>query len=281
VYFTERTGEKNPFFDNMHYFFNDIFFNALNNGARCVMTWNIAVDENGGPRLPTVAWDTAAGVVEYQTTDDSWALYPEYAAIGHYGRFVRPGAVRIGADPSNPNLQTIAFKNADGTVAVVVYNNTGSLATFDLNVGGEHLTSSLDHRNAATFLFHELDDLDGNGIPDRWELEYFGDWGIDPDLDFDGDRSDNRAEYISGTDPADPNSHLSLTFVGSPHDRIFKVSPAVRSDFRFWGIITSTNLNDWVPYEGSADSSTATSELFDLPDTTAPANFYRAVVTFP
>ncbi|WP_162028205.1 MULTISPECIES: glycoside hydrolase family 30 beta sandwich domain-containing protein [unclassified Lentimonas] len=234
LYFTERTGEKRPFSDNMHYFFNDIFFNALYNGARCVLTWNIAVDENGGPNLPSVTWNTAAGLIDYDTTDDSWTLYPEYAAIGHYGRFVRPGAIRIDAAPSNKNLQTLAFKNTDGTIAVIVYNNTGDEATFDLKIGDKHLTSTLARRNAATFLFHELDDLDGNGLSDRWELKYFNDWGIDPEADSDGDGADNGSEYKAGTDPTDPNNKLSISLIGTPKEGKIKVTPASRSDFRSW-----------------------------------------------
>lgn len=281
VYFTERTGSKNPFWDNMHYFFNDIFFNALNNGARCVLTWNIAVDENGGPKLPSVTWTEAAGLVDYDTTDDSWTLYPEYAAIGHYGRFVRPGAVRIDAAPSNAQLQTMAFKNVDGTIAVIVYNNTGSVATYDLNIGGQHLTSTLDVRNAATFLFYELDDLDGNQLSDRWELEYFDDWGIDPDADPDGDGVDNRSEYVAGTDPTDPENQLTVYFVGPPQDGKIKVVPTVRNDFRSWHIETSTNLVDWIEYEGAGISDTPISETFDLPDSEESALFYRSNVTFP
>lgn len=281
VYFTERTGSKNPFYDNMHYFFSDIFFNALDNGARCVLTWNIAIDDNGGPKLPSVTWTEAAGLIDYVTTDDSWTLYPEYSAIGHYGRFVRPGAVRLDASPSDTRLQTVAFKNADGTIAVIVYNNIGSTATFDLNIGTQHLTSSLDNRNAATFLFHELDDLDGNELSDRWEITYFGDWGIDPDADPDGDGADNRSEYIAGTDPTDPYNRLSVSFVGPPQNGNIKVTPAVRSDFRSWHIETSTNLVEWVPYEGAAVSNTSQSEIFDLPDSSEKTMFFRTNVTFP
>ncbi len=48
-------------------------------------------------------------------------------AFGNYSRYVHPGAVRIGATSSNSAVELAAFKNTDGTVAVVALN-TGSAA---------------------------------------------------------------------------------------------------------------------------------------------------------
>lgn len=48
-------------------------------------------------------------------------------AFANYSRYIHPGATRIGATTSDGNLQLSAFKNTDGTVAVVAIN-TGSSA---------------------------------------------------------------------------------------------------------------------------------------------------------
>lgn len=48
-------------------------------------------------------------------------------------------------------------------------------------------------------------DTDGNGLPDAWELRYFGRQGLPPEGDEDGDGFTNLAEYRAGTDPSDPN----------------------------------------------------------------------------
>lgn len=45
-------------------------------------------------------------------------------------------------------------------------------------------------------------DSDGDGLPDRWELQYFGNKTIaDPNSDPDGDGQSNRAEFLAGTNP--------------------------------------------------------------------------------
>ena len=51
-------------------------------------------------------------------------------------------------------------------------------------------------------------DADGDGMDDAWERLYGGD--LHPYRDEDNDRAHNYREYISGTDPTDPQSRLEL-----------------------------------------------------------------------
>ena len=45
-------------------------------------------------------------------------------------------------------------------------------------------------------------DTDGNGLPDTWELHYFGHLGVLPGADADGDGFTNAEEWLRGTHPA-------------------------------------------------------------------------------
>jgi hypothetical protein len=49
-------------------------------------------------------------------------------------------------------------------------------------------------------------DDDANGLPDAFELRFFGALGQDPDVDPDGDGFSNADEAAAGSDPADPAS---------------------------------------------------------------------------
>jgi O-glycosyl hydrolase len=47
-------------------------------------------------------------------------------AFANYSRYVHPGAVRIGATSSNGSVNLTAFKNTDGTIAIVALNTLSS-----------------------------------------------------------------------------------------------------------------------------------------------------------
>jgi O-glycosyl hydrolase len=46
--------------------------------------------------------------------------------FANYSRFIRPGAVRIGASSGDSNLEVTSYKNLDGTVSVVILNTSNS-----------------------------------------------------------------------------------------------------------------------------------------------------------
>ena len=67
-------------------------------------------------------------------------------AFAGYSRFIRPGAVRIGTTTSGTGLEVSAFRNSDGSIAVVVLNSAHSrrVATFSLHgLRGTHVTPYL------------------------------------------------------------------------------------------------------------------------------------------
>ena len=153
VFFTERTGETTESYPSkFHYFMQTIFHAAAINGAKTLMAWNIAL-EDGCPRLPSVWWDAGAGLLNF--AGGSYQFDAEYAAVGHYAKGVRPGAVRLGVMESG-GLDAVAFINPDGTVAAVVFNGTGSRRTFDVAYENRHCSFTLGAGEAATFRFATL-----------------------------------------------------------------------------------------------------------------------------
>jgi O-glycosyl hydrolase len=84
------------------------------------------------------------GLVE--VTGNSVAPSGRLWAFASYSRFVRPGAFRIGTRPSRAGLEVSAFRNSDGSTAVVALNSNHSRqsATFSLRgLGGAHVTPYL------------------------------------------------------------------------------------------------------------------------------------------
>jgi glucosylceramidase len=104
----------------------------FNTGTQGWTDWNILLDERGGPNhvgnfcFAPIHADTRTGTLIYTNS---------YYYIGHFSKFIRPGARRILASPSRSMLLTTAFVNADGTVAVVVMNPTPRGGAYSLVVG--------------------------------------------------------------------------------------------------------------------------------------------------
>lgn len=109
----------------------------FNAGAEGWTDWNILLDEKGGPNhvgnfcFAPIHADTRTGTLTYTNS---------YYYIGHFSKFIRPGARRIVAAPSRSMLLTTGFVNVDGTVAVVVMNPTGRGGQYHLQVGTTSVT---------------------------------------------------------------------------------------------------------------------------------------------
>ena len=66
----------------------------------------------------------------------------------------------------------------------------------------------------ASFSLTVYADSDNDGLPDHWELRYFGNALVaNPGADSDNDTLNNLEEYIAGTNPVDPLSYLKVNRV--------------------------------------------------------------------
>ncbi|KAI0593103.1 glycoside hydrolase family 30 protein [Biscogniauxia sp. FL1348] len=64
-------------------------------------------------------------------------------AFGQWSRNVRPGAVRVGVQGAPSSLRTAAFRNVDGSVAVLFINSGGSAASVQVSVAGEQTFAAM------------------------------------------------------------------------------------------------------------------------------------------
>jgi glucosylceramidase len=117
--------------------------NDFNNGTVAWTDWNILLDEKGGPNhvgnfcFAPVHADTRNGTLIYTNA---------YYYLGHFSKFIRPGAKRIISSASRDKLLTTAFINEDGSVAVVVMNQTNEAIPYFLWIKGNAAkTVSLPH----------------------------------------------------------------------------------------------------------------------------------------
>jgi glucosylceramidase len=106
--------------------------NDFNNGTVGWTDWNILLDETGGPNH---AQNFCFAPVHGNTKTGELIYTNSYYYIGHFSKFIRPGAKRITSSASRSQLLTTAFINEDGKVAVVVMNQSNLKITYNLCIG--------------------------------------------------------------------------------------------------------------------------------------------------
>jgi glucosylceramidase len=111
----------------------------FNNGVEGWTDWNVLLDETGGPNhvqnfcFAPIHADVKTGKLYYMDS---------YYYIGHFSKFIRPGAKRIVSSSSTDKLQTTAFLNPDGKIAVVVLNLSDQAQPFNFSVDGKSVKST-------------------------------------------------------------------------------------------------------------------------------------------
>ncbi|RNI26754.1 glycoside hydrolase family 30 protein [Rufibacter latericius] len=124
--------------------------NDFNAGTAAWTDWNMVLDEKGGPNhvgnfcFAPIHADTRNGKVHYTNS---------FYYLGHFSKFVKPGAKRIISSSNRDALQTTAFLNPDGKVAVIVLNTTDKPLDYKLWINGKAADAkSLPHSIATLVL---------------------------------------------------------------------------------------------------------------------------------
>ena len=75
----------------------------------------------------------------------------EYYALAHASRFVRPGARRIASTGAVDGLENVAFRNRDGSKAMVLVNTGPAERTFAVRDGARAFRYALSPGAVVTF----------------------------------------------------------------------------------------------------------------------------------
>jgi glucosylceramidase len=116
--------------------------------------WGLALDDKNGPNKGGCG--TCRGFVSVnRSVEPHTVTYTaDYYAIGQASKFVHPGAVRIdSSEPEDKSLETAAFRNADGSIALLVLNNAEKDANFSVNWHGRSFQTSVGAGSVATYVW--------------------------------------------------------------------------------------------------------------------------------
>ncbi|MFI2779457.1 RICIN domain-containing protein [Streptomyces sp. ALB3] len=165
VFFTECSGTESAdpartFADTLRWHAENLVVQNMRHGGETVINWNLALDRNGGPHQGGCG-TRCNGVVDI--TNGTVSRNAEYYVLGHVGKFVKPGATRIGSTSQGAGgVQNVAFQNPDGSRAAYVVNTAAAAQRLSLTDNGRSLAYTLPAGAVATFVW---DGTGGTGEP--------------------------------------------------------------------------------------------------------------------
>jgi glucosylceramidase len=145
----------------------ELLIASFRNWATQAILWSVALDRSSGPvQPPNQGCPYCKPVVTVDEHSHTAVYQPDYYQLGQFGRFVSPGAQRIGSEHfvsynsptryhkvpySTPGLDDVAFVNPDGTKVLLAHNTSTQPYRFAVAWRGRSFTYTLPAGATATF----------------------------------------------------------------------------------------------------------------------------------
>ena len=115
--------------------------------------WNLLLDEKGGPNHVGNFCDAP---IMANTLKDEVEIHASYYYIGHFSKYVKKGARRIGSSKWSQDVETVSFKNPDGSIVSVVLNRTDRDRAFTFRLCGNVVECTAQAHSIATYIFEDI-----------------------------------------------------------------------------------------------------------------------------
>jgi glucosylceramidase len=124
----EKDKPMHPKYAPVNRYARDII-GCLNNYVDGWVDWNMVLDTKGGPNW-FKNWCIAPVIVNPET--DEIYFTPLYYTMSHFSKFIRPEANVIEVQNQDKDIMITAAENADGSIAVVIFNEKGNAKNIQL-----------------------------------------------------------------------------------------------------------------------------------------------------
>lgn len=152
IYFTECSGGdfSTDFGNNLAWNSENLLIGSPRNGAKTVLFWNLALDENHGPKNGGCA--DCRGVITVNSSTKFIDKNVEYYVLGHSSKLLQAHALKLQtADTRSLGLSQVAYLNPDGTKVVVAYNHQATALKLQVNIGSQSYSYSLESGALVSF----------------------------------------------------------------------------------------------------------------------------------
>ena len=151
IWLTECAGgtwqQESPLFATAH-----LLIETTRLWAKSVVLWTMVLDTEHNPHAGGCGTCRGLVTVDLHTTPPQTTYNGDFYALGHASKYVRPGATRIDSTSfGRQSLESVAFQNTDGSIALLVLNNRHEPAEFTLRWHGRELHTTLSPESLATY----------------------------------------------------------------------------------------------------------------------------------
>lgn len=141
--------EKLQYWPNAERYGNSMI-NDFNSGVIGWTDWNILLDERGGPNH---VQNFCFAPIHANTKTGELIYTPTYYYIGHFSKFISPGAKRISTTTSRSTLESTSFRNKDGKIVTIVMNTTDNKIHYKLIVGNSESAMEIEPRAMQSIIY--------------------------------------------------------------------------------------------------------------------------------
>jgi glucosylceramidase len=129
-----------------------LIISTTRNWAKSVILWNLALNQNHEPFLGGCRTCRAVVTIDDSVSPSRIIPTVDFTVLGHASKFVAPGAFRIDSSTfEQDRLESVAFRNPDGSIVLIVLNSGTTAATFNLSWKDKYASYHLEPAAVATF----------------------------------------------------------------------------------------------------------------------------------
>ena len=125
----------------------------LNAGANGYIDWNILLDYKGGPNH---AFNFCCSPMMSNFWKNKYNKTLSYYYIGHFSKYIKRGARRIGFSKFTDKIEVTAFENPDKEIVVILLNRTDNDERFSLVLGDKVHKDKVRNHSITTYVIKPL-----------------------------------------------------------------------------------------------------------------------------
>ena len=155
LYFTEQSiGDWGySFGGDLMWFMREVGIGVMNYGCKAIIVWNYMLDDKRGPNRPG-GCTQCLGAVNISTGDyKTVTRYSHFYEIGHFSKVARLNAKRVELRREGElrGVYACAFKNVDGTYALVVQNDSDRPQEINVACGDKTFVCKISAKSVKSF----------------------------------------------------------------------------------------------------------------------------------